>query len=60
MSLREELEDFYAEYSEVIDGGSQTVNDAAVPFAAHTEVVPADTLVILTSVSFWRCPMRLW
>jgi Ca2+-binding RTX toxin-like protein len=32
--------------SEVIDGGSQTVNDAAVPFAAHTEVVPADTLVI--------------
>jgi Ca2+-binding RTX toxin-like protein len=32
--------------SETIDGGSQTVNDTTVPFATHTEVVPADTLAI--------------
>jgi Ca2+-binding RTX toxin-like protein len=32
--------------SETISGGSQTVNDTSVPFATHSEVVPADTLVV--------------
>jgi Ca2+-binding RTX toxin-like protein len=32
--------------SETIDGGSQTLNDASVPFATQTEVVPAGTLVL--------------
>jgi Ca2+-binding RTX toxin-like protein len=32
--------------TETIDGGSQTVNDSASPFTAHTEVVPSGVLKV--------------